>query len=29
MSQAVMLSYGEIMILSVVMAALLFAAFRK
>jgi hypothetical protein len=29
MSQAVMLSYGEIMILSVVVAALLFAAFRK
>ena len=29
MAQAVMMSYGEIMILSVVFAALLFAAFRK
>lgn len=29
MAQAVMMSYGEIMILSVVVAALLFAAFRK
>ena len=29
MSQAVMMSYGEIMILGVVMITLLFAAFRK
>ena len=29
MSQAIMLSYGEIMILGVVMITLLFAAFRK
>ena len=29
MSQAIMISYGEIMILGVVMITLLFAAFRK
>ena len=29
MSQAIMMSYGEIMILAVVMITLLFAAFRK
>jgi len=29
MSQAIMMSYGEIMILGVVMITLLFAAFRK
>ena len=29
MSQAIMLSYGEVMLLGVVMAGLLFAAFRK
>jgi len=29
MSQAIMISYGEIMILAVVMITLLFAAFRK
>ncbi len=29
MSQAIMMSYGEIIILGVVMAGLLFAAFRK
>lgn len=29
MSQAIMMSYGEVMLLGVVMAGLLFAAFRK
>jgi hypothetical protein len=29
MSQAIMISYGEVMILSVVVVALLFAAFKK
>jgi hypothetical protein len=29
MSQAIMMSYGEVMLLGVVIAALLFAAFRK
>jgi len=29
MSQAIMMSYGEVMLLGVVVAALLFAAFRK
>ena len=29
MSQAIMLSYGEVILLGVVMAGLLFAAFRK
>lgn len=29
MSQAIMISYGEIMILGVVVITLLFAAFRK
>ena len=29
MSQAIMMSYGEVMLLGVVMVGLLFAAFRK
>jgi len=29
MSQAIMMSYGEVMLLGVIIAALLFAAFRK
>lgn len=29
MSQAIMMSYGEVMLLGVVMAGLLLAAFRK
>ena len=29
MSQAIVISYGEVMLLGVIMTALLFAAFRK